>query len=84
MGNSQDKPNCESEECIKLLKLMLDDQATNEQREYFFAHIESCIYCFDEYNIGTEIKQLVQAKTNKEKVPVDLIKNIRSVILSNS
>lgn len=84
MENSSDKPCNDPEQCFKMLELMLDGQATQEQRDFFDEHIEKCIYCLKEYNLGSEIKGLLQAKTAHKTVPKDLIDTIKAVVSSAS
>ncbi len=82
MENPSEEPNDKSGNCIELLQVMLDGQASNEQRGYFDEHIEKCIYCLKEYNLGSEIKELMRIRASKQPVPKDLINTIRTVVLS--
>ena len=82
MENSSEAGCSDFEKCYEILKLMIDSQATGEQEQYFNEHIESCIYCFKQYNLEKELKIMIQKQSDRQTVPTDLINTIRTAILS--
>lgn len=70
----------ESSECMKLLQLMLDDEATESEAQKFNDHIEKCMPCYQYYNLEKTIKQVIQTKIERKTVPVDLVESIKSKI----
>ncbi|MBS1976007.1 MAG: hypothetical protein JST46_01475 [Bacteroidetes bacterium] len=65
--------------CREMLQVILDDEASTEQREYFKAHMEFCMPCFKDYELNFAIKQLLQAKCNSV-APDGLKEQIRNRI----
>lgn len=79
-----DCPDCrcnDFEKCLKILNLMLDNEATSDQEAYFYTHIESCMVCFAHYNVEKQIRVLLQKRMSRCKVPSDLAQEIRRKIV---
>lgn len=70
--------------CLTILHLMLDNEATDEQEEYLNAHIENCMYCFEQYEVEKQIRELLKTKLSKQEVPADLAQTIRSKVFQSS
>ncbi len=68
--------------CLEMLQLILDNQATPEQRQYFRTHIDHCIPCFKSYHLDMAIKELVQKKCC-DSAPDELVHKIKSQIAQN-
>ena len=69
--------------CMEMLEVILDGEATAEQKEYFRQHMDRCMPCFTGYELDMAIKQLVQTKCCGGDAPVDLIERIRMQIAQN-
>lgn len=77
-------PDCscnDFDKCLNILNQMLDSEASQEQEDYFYSHIDSCIVCFSNYNIEKQIRQLLKTKLSKQKVPDALANEIRYKIM---
>ncbi len=73
--------NCrEKQKCLEILHLILDEEANQEQEEYFKEHIEECWNCFQDYRLEKAIRDLVKTKLDKKPVPLSLIKDIKMEI----
>ncbi len=83
MANSSDKGCGEYYKCLEILRLMLDNEASREEEEYLNTHIDSCIICFEEYNLEKEIRELLKSKIDKHEVPGELVQSIRSKIIQS-
>lgn len=68
------------EKCEKLLHLVLDGEATKEQEDYLYNHIEECISCFSKYNIELQIRELVKTRLKKKHIPNSLKEEIKTKI----
>ncbi len=74
--------NCdEFEKCLKILNLILDNEATPSQEEYFKSHIEKCSICFAHCNMEKQIRQLIKTKMSNKSVPNALANEIRGKIV---
>lgn len=82
MENSSDACCQNCDKCYEILKLIVDNQASDEQQKYFSEHAENCLHCLREYNLEREIKQMLRQQSDRQEVPSDLIDTIRTAILS--
>ena len=77
-------PDCscnDFEKCLKILNYILDEEATKDQEDFFYAHIEKCIVCFSHYNIERQLRQLIKSKVNQKQFPAELASEIRNKII---
>ncbi len=74
-----DKGNKISEcnECMQTLHLLIDGEASNNQKEFLEKHIEECMPCYQSYNIDKNVKEVLKSKIEKKPVPSALIANIK-------
>jgi len=68
------------EECLQILELIVDGEATAMQEKHFQDHIDQCLPCFETFNLERSIKTLLQTKLGQKPVPSDLIASIKSRI----
>lgn len=69
--------------CMEMLQVILDGEASPEQKSYFKEHMDLCMPCFRGYELDMAIKQLVQTKCCGGNAPTDLVDQIRSQISQN-
>ena len=69
------------EKCLKILNLMLDNEATEAEQAFFNAHVEKCMICFAHYNIERQLRQLIKTKVDHEPIPQKLADEIRLKII---
>ncbi|MFY0688805.1 MAG: anti-sigma factor [Cyclobacteriaceae bacterium] len=62
---------------MELLNLILDNEATEAEQNYVHDHLESCMVCFEHYEVEKEIRELLKTKINSQPVPKDLASEIR-------
>ncbi|MBS1680760.1 MAG: hypothetical protein JST48_03535 [Bacteroidetes bacterium] len=70
--------------CMEMLQVILDGEATVEQKDYFKTHMDHCMPCYKEYNVDMAIKELLQAKCCGGNCPEGLVEQIRSKINSTT
>jgi anti-sigma factor (TIGR02949 family) len=74
------KKNCSNQrECLEMLQLILDGEATPEQKANFTMHINDCLPCFQHYHFDQAIKELLKLKCTHD-APTDLITSIKNKI----
>jgi len=66
--------------CIEMLQVILDGEATPDQKAYFKEHMDLCMPCFKGYELDMAIKQLVQSKCCGGDAPADLVEQIRAQV----
>jgi anti-sigma factor (TIGR02949 family) len=72
----QDCPN--QSDCMQMLQLIVDDEATAEQKEHFLKHhLEECLPCYKNYHLEVEIRQLLKSKCSGQ-APLDIIEAIKA------
>lgn len=81
---SRMKQNCEnSRECLQMLQLILDGEASPEQKDRFLkVHLEECMPCYKSYHLEVAIRQLLKTKCTNQ-APQDLVENIRKKVIEN-
>ncbi len=81
MSNCPDCQCKDFEKCLKILNLMLDNEATEEQEAYFNDHIQKCMVCFAHYNIERQLRDLIKTKVCHKPIPKELASEIRHKII---
>jgi len=79
-GNFGKKQCAERNKCLDILNIVLDGEATEEQKEYLESHIDLCLPCLNDYKLEKTIKELLQSKCENPQVPTGLIEAIKSKI----
>jgi anti-sigma factor (TIGR02949 family) len=76
------KQNCPNQrDCLEMLQLILDGEATPEQKETFITkHLEECMPCFKNYHLELAIRDLLKTKCTGKAAPADLITSIKNKI----
>lgn len=83
-NESQMKQDCEDKyNCLEMLQLILDGEASSEQKSNFTLHIDDCMPCFQHYHLDQAIKDLLKLKCTSQ-APSDLIEKIKSKIKENT
>jgi anti-sigma factor (TIGR02949 family) len=78
------KQDCaDKRNCLEMLQLILDGEATPEQKASFKSHIDECMPCFQHYHFDQAIKELLKVKCVSQ-APSDLINSIRTMIKENT
>ncbi|MEQ9306717.1 MAG: anti-sigma factor [Marinoscillum sp.] len=74
----------EFKKCLEILHLLLDNEATPNQEDYLNAHIEKCMYCFEQYEVEKQIRELLRTKLANQTVPPDLAQAIRVKVFQSA
>jgi len=86
MSNSNQekmKSDCaDKRDCLEMLQLILDGEATPEQKANFKLHIDDCLPCFQHYHFDQAIKELLKLKCSSQ-APSDLVESIKSKLKIN-
>ncbi|MBP6385761.1 MAG: hypothetical protein KA313_00255 [Pseudarcicella sp.] len=79
--NIEKKTQCEHhEECMKMIQLILDCQASVEQIQHFKDNMSKCTPCENGYELEKSIKEALNLKLEKKCVPSKLASFIRDSI----
>lgn len=70
----------EARKCIEILHLLLDNEASLDEEDYLRKHLESCLPCLKNYEVETQIRNILRTKLEKKEVPADLLNAIKSKI----
>jgi mycothiol system anti-sigma-R factor len=66
--------------CMQMLQIILDEQATPQQKEYFKIHMDRCMPCFKTYHVDATIKELIKSTCCGGEAPHELIEGIKQKI----
>lgn len=81
LATAAKKQNCEHHaECMKMIQIVLDGQATPEQLQAVSQNIHRCSPCEETYKLETCIKEALTLRLEKKCVPTNLIDCIRQKI----
>ncbi|RLD24855.1 MAG: hypothetical protein DRI71_01350 [Bacteroidetes bacterium] len=78
--NSKDNRCSEEEHCLELVRLMLDDESTEDDNAYVLRHIDGCYRCYDNFDVENAIREVVKQKSNNLKIPHEVVSEIREKI----
>lgn len=82
---SEMKEKCDHRaDCLKMIQLILDGEATDQQLAKVKANLESCQPCIQMYHLEQEVKELLTKRMEKRCCPNQLVETIKSKILSFS
>ena len=78
------KLECENQrQCMEMLQLIVDGEASSEQKEHFLMHhLEECMPCFKNDHLEVAICQLLKNKCTGQ-APQELIDSIKAKVISN-
>lgn len=74
----------DEQNCLKVLELVLDNEASEEEVEKYFEHVNQCWTCYENYNLEKSIRELIKTKCEQRTVPEDLANKIRQQIQNAS
>ncbi|GGC02314.1 MULTISPECIES: phosphohydrolase [Dyadobacter] len=77
------KHTCEHHaECMKVIQAILDDEATDAEKEHFRTNMDKCIPCIESYRLEKCIKDSLNLKIQKKPCPQSILDTIISKINS--
>jgi hypothetical protein len=77
----QKKTTCEHQaECMKMVQLIVDGQASDEQINLFKLNMDKCLPCEKGYELEKCIKETMQLRLEKKCIPSNLIDCIKQKI----
>ena len=80
----ESKGCAEFKKCLEILHLMLANEASSDEEGYFHEHIGNCMFCFEQYEVEKQIKELLQTKLANRPVPADLAATIRLKVFQSA
>jgi hypothetical protein len=77
----QKKTSCEHQaECMKMVQLIVDGQASEEQIHQFRLNMDNCLPCEKGYELEKCIKETLQLRLEKKCIPSNLIDCIKQKV----
>lgn len=73
-------PKTDCERVVGLLDVIIDGEATEEDQQYFFKHLETCQDCFKAHNKHQQLVSFVKDNIKRKMVPVNLMGSIKTII----
>lgn len=75
------KEKCEHhEECMKMIQMVLDGEATPEQIQAVSQNLGKCLPCQKGYQLERAVKEVLQLRLERKAVPLTLAESIRQRI----
>jgi hypothetical protein len=83
VAQKQMKQSCEHHaECMKIIQAILDDEATEAEKDHFRENMDKCIPCIESYRLEKCIKDSLNHKIVKKPCPESILNTIISKINS--
>ncbi len=81
---NQKKQECPNQqECMEMLQLIVDGEASHDQKEHFLKHhLEECMTCYKNYHLEVAIRQLLKTKCTGS-APQELVDDIKRKVAQN-
>lgn len=77
----QKKTSCEHKaDCMKMVQLIVDGQASDEQIHQFKLNMDKCLPCEKGYELEKCIKETMKLRLEKKSIPSNLIDCIKQKI----
>ncbi|PSR54511.1 hypothetical protein AHMF7605_13825 [Adhaeribacter arboris] len=77
---TEDGPKTDCERVVELLDVIIDGEATAEDRHYFFNHLETCQDCFKAHDKHQQLKLFLKDNIKRKIVPQNLMGSIKTII----
>ena len=74
------QPDGKKATCMQMLQLILDEEATPDQKVYFTHHMDRCMPCFKTYEVDMTIKEMLKIKCRGDEVPKELVDQLKEQI----
>lgn len=78
LAGETSSPDCEK--IVSLLDMIIDGEATEEDKSYFFTHVEICKPCFEAHQKHQHLKEVLKANIKRKDFPTSLLSSIKTVI----
>ena len=67
-------------ECMRILNLVVDGEANNEEKKFFEQHLQNCMPYYEIYNVDMAIKELIRKNGYAHSCPEGLADEIKEKI----
>ena len=74
------QPDGTKPSCMQMLQIILDEEATSEQKIFFAGHMDRCMPCFKTYEVDMTIKEMLRIKCRGDQVSQDLVEQLKNQI----
>ena len=68
------------EKCSEILHLIIDGEASSNDEDYFYNHIQHCLDCSHFYMLEQTIRNAIRNKIDRKLAPEDFIRQLRMKI----
>lgn len=70
------------QECLRILNLVLDGEASEQEHKIFSEHLENCMPYFEIYNIDRKIRDMVRENCCDKKLTEEVKQQIRERVFN--
>lgn len=71
-------------ECLRILNLVLDGEADDQQKAIFKEHLQNCMPYYEIYNVDQAIRHLLKKNCKDKHLPDDIKEEIKSRIFNTA
>jgi anti-sigma factor (TIGR02949 family) len=77
-AGASESPDCEK--VVSLLDMIVDGEATEDDKTYFFTHLDLCKPCFEAHQKHQRLKEVLKESIKRKVFPSNLLSSIKTVI----
>ena len=74
--SSKDHRCADEERCLELIRLMLDDESSADEKAHVLKHIDGCYRCYDNFDVENAIREVIRQKNSNIKIPQEVVNEI--------
>ena len=74
--NTKDNRCPDEDNCLEVIRLMLDEESTADEKAQILKHVDGCYRCYDNFELEKAIRDEIKKKHDNIEVPQELVDQI--------
>lgn len=82
--NQDSQKDIDCQTFVGLIQLILDDEASQAEKQLFSKHEHLCHHCADKYNIERSVIEVIRKKVDKDCCPDGFANLVRKTVINGN
>ena len=78
--NSKDNRCPDEDNCLEVIRLMLDEESTSTDNAQILKHVDGCYRCYDNFELEKAIREEIKKRNENKEVPQEVVDQILAKI----
>ena len=78
--NAKDNRCPDEDNCLEVIRLMLDEESTADDKARILKHVDGCYRCYDNFELEKAIRDEIKKKHDNIEVPQEVVDQIMAKI----